>query len=88
MTGNPFPSLANLSGPATPITGCYHPDWLCRDNYPAGTQVLVLYSPDDWRRTCEAGEAYTLSDCPTGLILRRMLNDQQRRVGSRFGVAP
>lgn len=79
-----FSSIA--SGPATSIVGCYHPDWCLRDDYPAGTDVLCLRSPDDWRRIFEPGEIVTLSDCWAGTALRLMLNDQQRITGGRFAT--
>lgn len=82
MTTNPFPSIA--TGPATPITGCYFADWLNADDYPSGTDVMVLYSPDHHLRAFESGEVVTLSDCWAGMAMRRALNEQQRIVGSRF----
>lgn len=78
-----FPSIA--SGPATPITGCYHPVWCDADLYPEGTRIVCLLPPGYTPWNDLVGEIITLTNDAPGRALRLLLTEWEIQ-GARFQV--
>lgn len=87
MRSNPFPSITNSDAPATSITGCYHTNWCCADDYPAGTIIRCIEAPkvEYWREILP-DLLLKLTDDDGGRAFRCLLMYWEKDHGAQFRV--